>query len=164
MTPPRLRLASRTDAPDDKPGVVSGRVPPNDLDAEAAVLSAMLLSRDALARVVPILAPEHFYSDANGRIYEVAQELAAEGRPVDITLVASVLRDRDILAQIGGPGYLAQLADATPAVAHVEAHAQRVFDKWRLRTAIATHHAIAARGYVRLSNTFHPQMADARCA
>jgi DnaB-like helicase N terminal domain/AAA domain len=147
MTPPRLRLASRSGAPDDKPGIVSERVPPHDLDAEAAVLSAMLLSREAVDRVRNILESEHFYSDANGRIYEVAQELASEGRPVDITLVASVLRDQDGLAQIGGPSYLAQLADATPAVAHVEAHAERVFDKWRLRTAIATHQAFAARGY-----------------
>jgi len=59
---------------------VNGRVPPHDLDAEAAVLSAILLNRDALARVVPILKPEHFYSDANGRVYEVAQE-SGNGNP-----------------------------------------------------------------------------------
>jgi hypothetical protein len=81
MTPPRLRLASRSNAPDDKPGIVSGRVPPQDLDAEAAVLSAMLLSRDAVERVRDILKPEHFYSDANGRIYEVALELASDPKP-----------------------------------------------------------------------------------
>jgi hypothetical protein len=143
MTPRHLRLAGRSDAPP----VVSGRVPPQDLDAEAAVLSAILLSREALDRVVGILKPEHFYSDANGRIYDVAQELAAAGRPVDIVVVASVLRDRDRLAQIGGSSYLAQLTDATPAVAHVEAHAQIIFDKWRVRVAIATHQAIAAEGY-----------------
>jgi len=144
MTPSHLRLAARSD---DKPGIVNGRVPPQNLDAEAAVLSAILLSREALDRVLGILKPEHFYSDANGRIYEVAQELASAGRPVDIVVVASVLRDRDRLAQIGGPGYLAQLADATPAVAHVEAHAQIIFDKWRLRSSIATHQHIAAQGY-----------------
>jgi hypothetical protein len=146
MTRPHLRLAARSDA-SNKPGIVNGRVPPNDLDAEAAVLSAILLSAEALVRVVAILKPEHFYSDANGRIYEVAQELASEGRPVDIVMVASVLRDRDRLAQIGGPGYLGQLADATPAVAHVEAHAQIIVDKWRLRAVIATHQAIVAEGY-----------------
>jgi hypothetical protein len=143
MTPRHLRLASRADAP-DKPG---GRVPPQDLDAEAAVLSAMLLSREAVDRVIDTLKPEHFYSDANGRIYEVAQELASAGRPVDIVMVAAVLRDRDRLAQVGGPSYLAHLADATPAVAHVEAHARLIIDKWRLRSAIATHQAIAAQGY-----------------
>jgi hypothetical protein len=123
-------------------------VPPHDLDAEAAVLSAMLLSGESVRVILagPLRA-EHFYSDANGRIYETARELASAGRPVDIVVVASLLRDRDRLAQVGGPTYLAQLADATPAVAHVEAHAQIIVDKWRLRAAIATHQAIAAQGY-----------------
>jgi replicative DNA helicase len=125
----------------------AGRVPPHDLDAEAAVLSAVLLSREALDRVLEILKPEHFYSDANGRVYEAALELALQGTPVDITTVASWLRDRERLAQIGGAGYLAQLADATPAVAHVAAHAAVVFDKWRLRQLIARCQKIAAEGY-----------------
>jgi len=130
-----------------EPPIVNGRVPPHDLDAEAAVLSAILLSREALDRVLEILKPEHFYSDANGRIYEAAQALALSGTPIDIVSVASFLRDRERLAQIGGPAYLAQLADATPAVAHVGAHAQAVYEKWRLRALIATCQKVAAEGY-----------------
>src|ERR1700761_4854456 len=98
----------------NEPPVVAGRVPPHDLDAEAAVLSAILLSREALDRVLEILKPEHFYSDANGRIYEAAQALALAGTPIDIISVASYLRDREKIAQIGGASYLAQLADSTP--------------------------------------------------
>src|SRR3954463_13682655 len=101
------RPPTRLDAP-----IVNGRVPPHDLDAEAAVLAAILLSREALDRVLEILRPEHFYSDANGRIFEGAQELALAGTPIDIVSVASWLRDRERLAQIGGPSYLAQIADA----------------------------------------------------
>src|SRR5215203_2892369 len=100
-----------------EPAIVAGRVPPHDLDAEAAVLSAILLERDALDRVLEILKSEHFYSEANGRIFEAAQQLAMTGTPIDIVSVAGWLRDREKLAQIGGPTYLAQLADATPAVA-----------------------------------------------
>src|SRR5271170_5098138 len=121
-----------------EPPIVNGRVPPHDLDAEAAVLSAILLSREALDRVLEILKPEHFYSDANGRIYEAAQALAIVGTPMDIVSVASWLRDRERLAQGGGPSYLAQIADATPAVAHVGAHARVVKEKWRVRQLIAT--------------------------
>src|SRR5215207_9092725 len=95
-----------------EPAMSAGRVPPHDLDAEAAVLSAILLSREALDRVLEILRPEHFYSDANGRIYEASQQLALAGTPIDIVSVASWLRDRERLAQIGGPSYLAQIADA----------------------------------------------------
>jgi replicative DNA helicase len=130
-----------------EPAMVAGRVPPHDLDAEAAVLSAILLSREALDRVQEILRPEYFYSDANGRIYEAAQQLALAGTPIDIISVASWLRDRERLAQIGGPSYLAQLADATPAVAHVGAHAAVVYEKWRVRQLIATCQKIAAEGY-----------------
>ena len=130
-----------------EPPSVAGRVPPHDLDAEAAVLSAMLLSRDAPERVLDILRPEHFYSDANSRIFEAISELSLAGTPVDIVSVASWLRDRERLAQVGGPSYLGQIADATPAIAHIETHAQIVIDKWRLRSVIATCQHIAATGY-----------------
>ncbi|WP_437753804.1 replicative DNA helicase [Sorangium sp. So ce1389] len=130
-----------------EPPIVAGRVPPHDLDAEAAVLSAILLHRDALDRVLEILKAEHFYSEANSRIYEGAQELAAAGTPIDIVSVASWLRDRERLAQVGGAAYLAQLADATPAVAHVGAHARVVYEKWRVRQLIATCQRVAAEGY-----------------
>jgi replicative DNA helicase len=111
------------------------------------VLSAVLLERDALDRVLEILKPEYFYSDANRRIYEAATALALAGTPIDIVSIASWLRDRERLAQIGGSSYLAQLADATPAVAHVTAHAKVVYEKWRLRSLIATCQRVAAEGY-----------------
>ncbi|WP_437722352.1 replicative DNA helicase [Sorangium sp. So ce861] len=130
-----------------EPPIVAGRVPPHDLDAEAAVLSAILLHRDALDRVLEILKADHFYSEANSRIYEAAQELASAGTPIDIVSVASWLRDRERLAQVGGAAYLAQLADATPAVAHVGAHARVVYEKWRVRQLIATCQRVAAEGY-----------------
>jgi replicative DNA helicase len=135
-------IVKRFDAP-----IVAGRVPPHDLDAEAAVLSAILLSRDALDRVLEFLRPEHFYSDANGRIYEAAQALAFAGSPVDIVTVAVWLRDRMRIAEVGGPAYLAQLVDATPAVPHVAAHAQVVYEKWRIRALVATCQRVAAEGY-----------------
>ena len=130
-----------------EPAIIAGRVPPHDLDAEAAVLSAILLSREALDRVLEVLKPEHFYSDANGRIFDAMTQLAIAGTPIDIVSVASYLRDRERLAQIGGASYLAQLADATPAVAHVGAHANVVYEKWRLRALIATCQRVAAEGY-----------------
>lgn len=130
-----------------EPPIVNGRAPPHDLDAEAAVLSAILLSREALDRGLEILQPEHFYSDANGRIYEAALALATAGGPVDVVEVASYLRARETLLRTGGAAYLAQLADATPAVAHVHAHAKTVREKWRLRALIATCQRVAAEGY-----------------
>jgi replicative DNA helicase len=125
----------------------AGRVPPSDLDAEAAVLSAVLLSPESFDRVQEVLHSEHFYADANRRVYEAVLDLQSGGRPVDIISVAGWLRDRNRLQQVGGSPYLAQLADATPAVAHVEAHARIIREKWRLRQVIGTCQRVAAEGY-----------------
>jgi replicative DNA helicase len=130
-----------------EPPTIAGRVPPHDLDAEAAVLSAILLDKQALDQVAEILKPHHFYSKANGKIYEAATELTLRSTPVDIVTVASWLRDREILQQMGGAAYLAQIADAVPAVAHVAAHARVVYEKWRVRALIAQCQRIAAEGY-----------------
>ncbi len=130
-----------------QPAMSAGRVPPHDLDAEAAVLAAIMLSATALDSVLEILKPEHFYSDANGKIYEAAIALTLLKQPIDIVNIASWLRDREILNQIGGAAYLAQLSDATPAVAHVVSHATTIFEKWRLRHLIAVCQKVAAEGY-----------------
>jgi replicative DNA helicase len=129
------------------PAPVAGRIPPHDLDAEAAVLSAILLERDALDKVLELLRPEHFYSDANRRVYEVAVELSSQGTPIDVVSVAGMLRDRERLAQVGGSAYLAQLVDAVPSVAHIETYARMVREKWRVRQLIATCQRVAAEGY-----------------
>jgi replicative DNA helicase len=134
-------------APDREPPIVAGRVPPHDLDAEAAVLAAILLDRDALDRVLELVKPEHFYSEANGHIYEACCTLALQNLPIDVVSVASWLRDRERISQVGGTAYLAQLVDATPAVAHVHAHARVVREKYRVRRLIATCQRFAAEGY-----------------
>ena len=124
-----------------------GRVPPSDLDAEAAVLSAVLLEPASFDQVQEFLKADHFYADANRRVFEAVVELSTAGRPIDVVSVAGFLRDRGRLDQIGGTAYLAQLADATPAVAHVVAHAQVIREKWRVRQLISICQRFAAEGY-----------------
>lgn len=125
----------------------AGRVPPADLDAEAAVLSAVMLSTEAFDQVQEALEPKHFYTDANRRIFEAIIELATASRPIDTISVATFLRDRGRLELVGGTPYLARLVDATPAVAHVGEHARTVREKWRLRSLIATCQRVAVEGY-----------------
>jgi replicative DNA helicase len=153
-----VQMSDRRRRPPERPEppTIAGRVPPHDLDAEAAVLSAILLDKQALDQVAEILKPYHFYSKANARIFEAATELTLGGTPVDIVTVASWLRDREQLQHIGGASYLAQIADAVPAVAHVGAHARVVYEKWRVRQLIAQCQRIAAEGYgdVGLVQTF----------
>jgi replicative DNA helicase len=122
-------------------------VPPHDLDAEAAVLSAVMLAQEAFDRVAEFLRPEHFYSGANQRVFEAVVALQSASHPVDVVTVASWLRDRGLLQQIGGTPYLAQLTDAIPTIAHVEAHGRVVQAKFRLRRLIGTCQDFAAIGY-----------------
>jgi replicative DNA helicase len=135
----------KPELPDLRPA--AGRIPPHDLDAEASVLSAVLLSTEAFDEVSDLLLAEHFYSDANRRIFECITELQSAGRPVDVVTVATWLRDHERLQQVGGTPYLAQLTDSIPAVAHVNAHARVVREKWRVRKLIATCQRFAAEGY-----------------
>ena len=122
-------------------------MPLHDLDAEAAVLSAVMLAQEAFDRVAEFLRPEHFYSGANQRIFEAVLALQNDSHPVDVITVAGWLRDRGLLQQIGGTPYLAQLTDAIPTIAHVETHGRAVQSKFRLRRLIGTCQDFAAVGY-----------------
>ena len=125
----------------------TGRIPRHDLDAEACVLSALLDSPGALPDVEPILAATDFYAPANGKIYEAVVALAAEGSPVDSQTVASWLKARGRLAEIGGVPYLVRILDAAPAVANVVAYAQSVLACSQQRRAVALCQRVAAEGY-----------------
>ena len=125
---------------------LGGRVPPHNTEAEMAVLSAVLSSRQALDEV-HFLEPSDFYGDAHQRIFEGIRELDRRNQPVDIQTVAAWLKDRDRLQAIGGIAYLAKLVDATPAVAHVAAHARIVREKARIRQLIETCQMVAAAGF-----------------
>src|SRR5688572_31198134 len=111
--------AQRGKVPPRDPPPIAGRVPPNDLDAEMAVLSACLLDRDALDRVLEMLEPEHFYSDPHRLVFEACRALSLESTPVDVVSVASWLRSREQIQRVGGAKDLGDLVDATPAVANV---------------------------------------------
>lgn len=126
---------------------VAGRIPPHDLDAEAAVLSAILLEPTALDKVIEFLRPERFYSEANRRVFEAALEVHRRGEPLDIVTVSVELRARERLVQVGGAAYLAQLVDAVPSVSNLVTYAQIIQTKWRVRQVISTCQRIAAEGY-----------------
>jgi replicative DNA helicase len=130
----------------ENPPPVEGRVPPHDLDAEAAVLSAVMLDPGALDRIVDLKA-DQFYSEAHRRIFEACLELKSHGSPVDVVQVASWLRDRQRLQQVGGMGYLAQILDAAPVVANVAAYGDIIREKFRVRQVILACQKVAAQGY-----------------
>jgi replicative DNA helicase len=128
--------------------MVAGRVPPHDLDAEAAVLSAVMIDPFALDRVLEFLKAEHFYSEAHRRIFEATVDLRSAGKPVDVVQVGTWLKDRGRIAQVGGMGYLTEVLNAAPAVANVAAYGRTIREKSRIRQLIATCQHVSAVGYL----------------
>jgi replicative DNA helicase len=124
-----------------------GKVPPNDLEAERAVLGSILLDNVAFANVEGILAASDFYHPAHGVLYEAMQAIAGRREPVDVVTLAAELRARERLNTVGGAQYLGELTDTIPTVAHVESHARIVADLAGVRKMIEVAHEIIGRGY-----------------
>ena len=129
------------------PAVAEGAVPPHDLDAEAAVLSAVILDDERLATVADFLRPDHFYSESHRRMFEAVLALRAEGKPIDVITVASWLKDRGRLAQVGGMAYVTEAVQGAAVVANLAAYGEQVHTKWRLRAAAQLASRIAAESY-----------------
>jgi len=132
----------------ETPPNIEGRVPPHDLDAEAAVLSAVMIDGAALDKVLEFLKPEHFYSEAHRRSYEAWIELRTVGQPVDVVQVGTWLKNRERIAQVGGMGYLTEILNAAPAIANVAAYGRTIHEKWRVRQLILTCQRVSAQGYI----------------
>jgi len=111
------------------------QIPPNDTQAEGCLICRILEEPGAIHHVRGKLLPEHFYSEANRRIYEAACCLASHGLDVDAVGVASRLKDTDRLDQVGGTAYLAELS-GMPYAHDLEATAANITAKWRLRNLL----------------------------
>ncbi|MDE5414140.1 replicative DNA helicase [Alkalihalobacterium chitinilyticum] len=123
------------------------RTPPQNIEAEQAVLGAIFLEEQALVTASERLIPEDFYRSAHQRIYEVMLSLAEKGEPVDLITVTSDLQDRNWLDDIGGVSYLSDLANAVPTAANIDYYSRIVEEKSLLRRLIRVATNIAADGY-----------------
>lgn len=122
-------------------------MPPHNIDAEQAVLGAILLDGEALIRVSAILTADDFYHEGHREIYRAALNLHDRGDAVDLVTVIEELRRAGTLDKIGGAAYVASLADLVPTTANVEYYARIVQEKALLRTLIRVAARIAEMGY-----------------
>ncbi len=99
---------------------------PHNIEAEEAVLGALLIDPEALFRVAPFLRPEDFYVQRNGWIYEAILGLHERREPVDFVTLRNELEAQGLLEEVGGAAYIAQLIDAVPTAIHVEAYGRIV--------------------------------------
>lgn len=124
-----------------------GKVPPNDVEAEQAVLGSMLLDKDAVMNAVEILKPEDFYREENKTIFSAMFSLYGRAEPVDLITVKDELVLLGKLDVCGGLEYLADLSDKVPTTANVENYIKIVEEKSILRNLIKTSNELIDLGY-----------------
>ena len=120
---------------------------PQSKEAEKAVLGSAFLSKTALQKICDELSPEHFYSEANAKIFETLQELNDEDKPIDITIVTNKLSEKKILSQVGNVEYLSEIIDSVPSASNVEYYINIVKEKMIGRKIIETATDIANDAY-----------------
>ncbi len=106
-----------------------GKMPPQAVELEEAVLGALMLERDALTNIIDILKPESFYKDAHNRIFTAIFELFKRSEPVDILTVTQELKKTGQLEIVGGAYYITQLTNRVASAANAEFHARIVAQK-----------------------------------
>ncbi|MBD2453760.1 replicative DNA helicase [Nostoc sp. FACHB-87] len=132
----------------DAYGNLSGqRLPPQNIEAEEAILGGILLDPEAIGRVSDRLVPEAFYISAHKDIYQAALRLHAQSKPTDLLSITSWLTDNDLLAKIGGRNKLATLVDRTVSAVNIDALAGLVMEKYLRRQLIKAGNEIVHLGY-----------------
>ncbi len=115
---------------------VLGKVQPQALPLEEAVLGALMLDKDALPQILDILRPESFYLESHELIYRAMLRLFERSNPVDLLTVTEELRKTEDLEQIGGSYYLVELTNRIASAANIEYHARIVAQKYIQRELI----------------------------
>lgn len=113
-----------------------GKLPPQAVDLEEAVLGALMLDKDALSNAIDILQPEAFYKDAHKHIFSAIKNLFTKSEPVDILTVTQELKKTGELEIAGGAYYITQLTNRIASAANVEMHARIVLEKYLQRELI----------------------------
>ncbi len=131
------------------------RIPPHDLEAEKAVLSALLLDNDAIHSVYTEVTPEDFYHPAHRQLYLSMLNLQDANQPVDLHTLADYLNTQKTLDAIGGPVFLGEIADYEATAANVVHHARIVRDKSVKRNLISVATEIAEAGYDQTDSADH---------
>lgn len=122
--------------PHNDPFLGLGKVPPQAVEVEEAVLGALLLEKNALTAVVDIIKEEMFYKPAHQAIYKAIRELFQADQPVDLITVTNKLKTTDQLDLIGGPYYLVKLSQKISSAANIEFHSRIIQERYMQRELI----------------------------
>ena len=122
-------------------------IPPHDIEAEQAVLSSMFMDSEAAAIAIEHLTADDFYRPDNKLVFEAAQEIYIENKPIDVITIKSKLEEKQVFEQIGGISFLADIASAVGSSVNVKYYAKIVAEKSLLRNLIKVTGEISAISY-----------------
>ncbi len=123
------------------------RIPPQNIDAEKALLGSAMLRADALSEVLDILPLEAFYLEKHRIIWQTCLELFGKNAPIDLLSLSSRLKEKELLDAAGGSSYLAELASAVPSAANARHYAEIIAKKHIMRSLIFAAEHIEGLGY-----------------
>jgi replicative DNA helicase len=121
------------------------KVPPHSLDAEMAVIGAVLIDNQSLSVLTEHLTPDAFYKKAHRDIYTGMMNVAEKGEAIDVITLAEELKRLGTYNSVGGPSYLTQIMDSVHTAANAEHYARLVFEKHLLRRLITISGEIATQ-------------------
>ena len=127
--------------------MIEERVPPQNIESEQAVLGAMLIDKEAIAKATEVLSADDFYREAHRVIFSAMLELYNKNEAVDMVTVTEILKRDNKLEDIGGIAYITSLANVVLTAANVKYHAEIVAEKSVLRQLVRVSTEIAAMGY-----------------
>jgi replicative DNA helicase len=113
-----------------------GRIPPQAVELEEAVLGAIMLEKDAIIEVIDILKPESFYKEEHQKIFQAIIDLSSNDKAIDILTVTEEMKKRKELDEVGGPLYITQLTSRVASAAHIDYHARIIAQKYIQRELI----------------------------
>jgi replicative DNA helicase len=128
-------------------------MPPQSIEAEASIISAVLLDNSTLNDVLEILKPEDFYRTAHQKIFSAIGDLFARSEPADLVTVSNRLKEAGHLESVGGAAYLARIIDEAPLAVNAQHYARIVQEKATLRRLIEKSNAIARRCFEQQGET-----------
>ena len=139
------------------PSVISlqqGKIPPQALELEEAVLGAMLIDKKGVDEVIDILQPEAFYKTSHQYIFNSIYKLFHDSQPIDLLTVSSALKKESKLEAVGGEFYLVQLSQKVASSAHIEFHARIILQKYIQRSLIRISNEIIETAYNESTDVF----------
>jgi len=125
----------------------SGRIPPQNIEAEESLLGGLLVDTESINKIIDLISAEDFYKDAHSRIFDIMVGLYEKNEPIDIVTVSSSARDKGILDKIGGATYLNTLVDLMPSAVNVVQYAKMVREKALLRNLMNVATEIVEKGF-----------------